>query len=146
MTVVVYRDGIIAADTQIVSGDEPHYRLGFGKKLFRIKTGVIAHYGCSNASQRLHRWLAEGEDGDLPSCEHGGVIFFPTKGPIRDISFDCDTRMDYAAPYRAWGTGEKFALAAMWMGADAKKAVEAAMAFDTLCGGKVTVMKRNEIS
>lgn len=42
---------------------------------------------------------------------------------------------------KAWGSGFKYAMAAMWCGSDAQKAVECAMHFDEGCGIGVDVFR-----
>lgn len=44
-------------------------------------------------------------------------------------------------PFEAWGSGFKYAMGAMWCGADAKRAVECASEFDTHCGLGVDVFE-----
>lgn len=137
MTIIVYRDGVIAADTQVVGGEDPGYRVGFGPKVHKIKGGLVAYAGCSGASLSARRWLEGGRKGDIPASPDGCVIWFPDGGGISLIGDGMESVVDFDAPYFAWGSGEPFALAAMWMGADASKAVEAAIAYDLGCGGKV---------
>jgi hypothetical protein len=123
MTIITYRDGIIAADTLVVGGPEgTGFRVGYGPKLLRIKNGVLALCGRAAPISAIAEW-------------------FPDHGRIEDIADNAIELIDFDAPYLAWGSGEQFALAAMWMGADAAKAAEAAMAFDVNCGGTITTMQ-----
>jgi hypothetical protein len=142
MTIITYRDGIIAADTLVVGGPEgTGFRVGYGPKLLRIKNGVLALCGRAAPISAIAEWLENGRDGELPPCPGGGAIWFPDHGRIEDIADNAIELIDFDAPYLAWGSGEQFALAAMWMGADAAKAAEAAMAFDVNCGGTITTMQ-----
>ena len=139
MTTIATRgDGVVAADTLCVWGDDIKLRV---TKLHRLKDGSIVA-GCGNVAQILAAidWVASGMRDDPPSMKAcdvlvvrpGGVtatvcangILSPVNGPI------------------ALGTGAQAAMAAMeYFGASAEEAVMAAASVDPRTSAPVDVMR-----
>lgn len=144
MSVVVYRNGVMAADSRAYGG-RGQCSPGTKVKAHRLedgtRVGVVS--ACPGQPEKFVAWLraggvAEEWSGDKPDLRalvvrpNGDVFLYEDSpwpsGPIR-----CD--------YYAIGSGSDFALGAIFMGADAVEAVRAACLFDTNSGGPVTVLE-----
>ncbi len=139
MTVIAYREGIMAADS-LVTSDNGRTREGTFMKIRRL--------------QRFNDWHIVGAAGSLGDC----IKFYrwfegsPEEFEgIEGISVNCRTRKMYGwddsleplpigAPFMTAGSGAPLALAAMHAGASAEEAVRAAMKVDGSLGGPVRVM------
>jgi ATP-dependent protease HslVU (ClpYQ) peptidase subunit len=137
MTSIAYRNGIMAADTLMVQGGTI---MGHLVKIVRRDDGHLAGAaGDCSWAQAFHRWFLAGEEGDLP--EQGdnakGIIARPDK----TVQFsEPGGLISFKAPFAAIGCGRDVMLGAMWMGAPAIAAVQAAIALDPYCGGDITVL------
>lgn len=141
MTTIVYRDGVLAADTRAYSGSAQP--IGNKQKIFKIKGGSC--FGVSTPApgltEEILNWFLELKNMDHEPVLHdrsfdmleidkdGQVWFYhnsfrPT-GPI-------------TADYYAIGSGAEYAMGAMAMGADAVDAVAAASHHDVWTGSIVT--------
>jgi ATP-dependent HslUV protease subunit HslV len=141
MTTIAYRNGQLAADTQMcVSGSI----IGKMIKIVRRTDGTLAGAaGNATYSNEFLKWVLEGEKGNLPKAECSdrtldrGVIFRP-EGDI--IVFEAEGSFKVQAEYYAFGSGMDYALGAMQVGASAERAVSAAIAHDPNSGGEVTTL------
>lgn len=146
MTVIAYRSGVICADSRETWGDSTTNRC---EKLFRKKVGkrehVIGTAGGSYSGMVFVDWY--GSNKEPPE-----VL---TKHLTLEEDFEVmvwDGRHVYTAnhlcrlvkviePFMAVGSGRKAALAAMYMGADARKAVEIACKIDPYCALPLSFIK-----
>lgn len=147
MTTIAYRDGVLAADTQV---NNDGVRVGTVQKVHRRADGhMAAGSGDFSYTQRFIAWFLAGEQGDPPlPCRDGdqrdegqGFIFRPS-GEI--VCFEGSGPNTLTAPYWAQGSGRDFALGAMAHGAAAEEAVRAAMRHDVWTGGEITVLRRED--
>ncbi len=134
MTVITYRDGILAADKQGTRGDTIYTAI----KIFKRDYGAIAICGDVDSAMSMIRWLDGGEiAGGFPVCQdtdrwaqlivvRNGELFVYGRTPYPE-RLECD---DFAA----FGVGREAALGAMEMGAGAEKAVEVASKWVVGCG------------
>jgi hypothetical protein len=137
MTTIAYRDGILAVDRQMAHG---HYIRETDCKLQLVHNSysvdyAIAFTGTISMGKAFVKWMEEGcveggfpikdidrksafhaltvqRTGSIPACKYWGNDLIP-------ISED-------DAPYAAQGSGDEFALGAMYQGATAIEAVQAA--------------------
>lgn len=135
MTIVVYRDGVMAADTACWTGD---IMVGHRRKIVRSPAGHLAGgAGESTLTERFRAWVCAGCPGDLPdlSGDFNGLLVQPdgTCARVRQSVTPLD------APYYAIGIGEDVAAGALAMGATAEQAVRVAIACHAYCGGDVQV-------
>jgi|TARA_R100001530_G_C4196269_1_gene123520 ATP-dependent protease HslVU (ClpYQ) peptidase subunit len=146
MTTIAYRDGIIASDSQETYGDG---RIGYCKKLYRLKDVILATSGDSYTGLIFVDWYERGARlEDAPDLSH----------VQSDEDFECLVIEDLDNIYTinrffqkypiempdgfcAIGWGSPYAIASMEMGADARKAVQVASKYDCYTGGKIKVMK-----
>lgn len=131
MTTIAYRDGVMAADSGVWFGDG---LAPWGRKIVVDTEGTL--YGvCGNAGQcnDFIEWVVAGSVGERPAADkmpEGGSSYLVMKvtqgGPVRILTAH-GTEV-YAAPYFSIGAGNTAALGAMFCGASAVRAIEAAIA------------------
>lgn len=142
MTTIAYRDGILAADTLACS--ESGLRSSSMVKIMRVRGGLAGTVGKCSQAQAIVRWLEDGRAADRPKFADGSddytVVWLPDEGEATLIENGGEEPLG-DAPYHAFGSGREIALGAMYMGATAKEAVEAAIAISVWSGGDVTVLK-----
>ena len=137
MTCIAWDGRTLAADKQ---GTQCDMRITV-TKITRLTSGaLVAWTGTIEQGIELARWYEDGADpGKWPSYQatdewarlivvEKGKAYTYEKRPIPQLVED---------PFQAWGSGRDFAMGAMGMGADARKAVEVASIFSTTCGGGV---------
>jgi hypothetical protein len=154
MTCVVFKDGILASDSQLVS--RSWTCVGDFKKIgTHTVDGVTYGYGatgetayCQKFSDWIHSpafalWLSDGSGH--PNLEPAGkdevctgILFKPDGSCVR---FEGNyPPFTLRAPFYAFGSGDALAMGAMAAGATAHEAVEIACKFDVLSNGPVQSM------
>jgi len=136
MTTIVYRDGIMAADTASVIHN---YRMPetVRKVFHRASDGaLIGIIGDRAACHRLVAWAID--DAEDPETQPGGseatILRVLRDGTIS--VFEGGGRIDVApAPFYANGSGLGIAYGALRHGASAVDAIAAAIAYDVWSGG-----------
>ena len=142
MTVIAYRDGVLAADTLAVRGDS---KIGHMVKIAKAPDGRLgAAGGDAGVGAAWLAWVAGGFDGDRPLgksddkyVDMGIVVELDGAMTVYE-----GTMMPFTitGPYFAIGCGSPEAMGAMHAGASAVQAVEAAIAHDVHCGGCVMTL------
>ncbi len=145
MSVIAFRDGVVAADT----------RAGFGngwisperaQKIWTTPHGIAGIVGAWAPVDAIREWTFTnlkkpppkvGEDTTIIEVHRGSVVFVTEK----DWRF-CQTVGPQG--FFAWGSGRIPAMAAFYMQADARRAVEIAMLMDNDCGGDVVALSLEE--
>lgn len=143
MTIIVYRDGIMAADSQITGGGTVY---GHKRKIFRTKDGCLGAAAGHVGACYLFKTWADGDDRDYLRLsefvseepnQFGAILVKPT-GFV--MNFDAKgRRVDVDSPWSVHGCAEEMAIGALAMGATAAEAVEICMKYDTGCGGDLQV-------
>ena len=135
MTVIAWDGKTLAADRQMTWAD----MRSTVNKLRQLPNGeVLAVTGDSARAVAVLRWYEEGADPEKwPKCQtetdyarlivarHGGRLVYFDWLPMEQQIID---------PFMAFGAGRDFAMGALAMGADAKKAVGIACRFSVGCG------------
>jgi ATP-dependent protease HslVU (ClpYQ) peptidase subunit len=145
MTTIVYKNGIMAADTQ----ETWDGRARRCTKLYKVGDSIIGTAGDSFTGMLFVDWFSRGRaDDDVPDLTHLDadedfycLVWFKEKLWVvnrlfRMVEVELD---DY--PYYAVGSGADVAHGALAMGASAKRAVEVAADFDIHTGLPVEVRK-----
>jgi ATP-dependent HslUV protease subunit HslV len=143
MTVIAYRDGVMAADTQAEDGVS---KVGGAVKVARGSDGSL--YGFAGRMALccgLARWVEGGCRGERPPMKLGDdsavVLEVTSAGEIR--AWYDEGIEDYPnAEYMAIGSGSGVALGAMFAGADAETAASAGAAHAPGCGGPIMAVRR----
>lgn len=141
MTTIAYRDGILAVDRQMAHG---HYIRPTDCKLQVVHTAfsvdyAIAYSGTISMGQAFVQWMEAGRvEGEFPikiidrkMGFHALVVQRPAVTGRPSCAYygnDLIPISEDEAPYAAQGSGDEFALGAMWQGATAVQAIQAANA------------------
>jgi ATP-dependent protease HslVU (ClpYQ) peptidase subunit len=154
MSTVVYRDGILAADTLMVQGSIKCPE-GMNKAMMGKTHPVIyAMAGRTAALATAVRLIesmpvAPWDGGDYPSKppmdSNSELAIFHRDGRIFSIETDGMWFEPAHVPFMALGSGAKAALGALHMGADAVRAVEVASLIDAFSGGPVVTLRVADI-
>jgi len=143
MTTVAWDGKTIAADGQRTHGGDCVVPGDVHNKLHVLKSGsVFAGAGDVGEILMVADWLDAGcKPGDRPKLSNdgfGGLIAHP-RGRCEKI--DSNLRpMPVNSRFMAVGSGESFALTAMYLGKTAEEAVRVASKFDVFTNGNVTSM------
>lgn len=141
MTVIAYREGIMAADSRAWSGG--HSPIGSKTKIRRLADGTLI--GCSSsipgAAEYVMAWYEDGmnEDDKLPqsftflAVKPDGTAMVADDGPYMSGPLTAD--------YFAIGSGRQFALGALAMNATAEEAVQVGIELDTCSAGPIQTLK-----
>lgn len=142
MTVIAYRDGVMASDSGVFSQGTI---MPWGRKVCRGPDGVL--YGgvgdVALCSEFLRR-VAAGEDFLLPQDKGDGADFSVLIVRGDEVSWllpGGEVRL-FDAPYAAIGAAMDVAIGAMWAGASAEDAVRACLLHSQSAGGVVQVVRR----
>ena len=146
MTTIAFKDGIIAADSQETHGDG---RISECKKLYSVSGTIIGTAGDSytglifiDSFERGARMEDAPDLSHVKSDEDFECIVIEDKDNIYTINrFFQKYPVKMPDGFYALGWGSSYAMAAMEMGADAKKAVQIAVKYDAYTGGKIKTMK-----
>jgi hypothetical protein len=138
MTVVAYRDGMLAADRLVC--DPWNIRAGYDTKIFKRNSAFYGFVGPRSEIEIYQHWLFAPDLKTIPTLNEGiSCLCIKPDGIWRSGGkTPCLTKVE--APFAAIGTGAHIALGAMFMGASAEQAVYAAIALDTACGAPVDVL------
>lgn len=142
MTTIAYKDGIMAADTQ-VSGSSTKFASIV--KIAKTPSGsLVGAAGHCTWINKLITWASSSDDDatpPLPEIGHGsGFLIRPDRtivGIEETGTFEC------ASPYYATGSGEKFAMGVMAFGGSAEDAVRVSINLDLATGGEVITISQN---
>jgi hypothetical protein len=140
MTTIAYKDGIMAADTQIVSGSIIQ---GHARKIDHVNGWLVGGAGVFGCTRPVLEWIKNGHElskavvwgNTIKDC---GVLLADPDGNCYFVSTSNDYVTQISTPFAAEGSGYEIALAAMALGRDAKRAVKLAIEMDTGSGGRVT--------
>jgi hypothetical protein len=147
MTTIAWCGRYVAADTQVTYKDGLRSTHSFVK--VKVIGGVV--YACCGSAplfQPLIDWYLAGHNPkDVPQDYPGSasdLIVFKKDGSCTLFGTNVPYPMEFEAP-EAWGSGSPLALVALEMGADARRAVEVTLKFDTSSGGEVQFFDLHEI-
>lgn len=148
MTTIAYRDGVMAADTGVWTGDACHF---VARKLARGTDGTL--YGCAGNAAEANaflKWVDGGCVGEMPSPrpdKDDGNSFIVLKvasgGPI--VIITAHGEEEYEAEYYAIGGGNATAFGALYAGAPAKIAIEATIMHGQAAMGEVRCIHHNAV-
>lgn len=136
MTTLVYRDGILAAETQITYGST--IMPGGVRKIHKLKTGDLYGFtGSLEAGQIMLDWFRDPKPSlpDIKTDKFEALLVSAKTGKL--MFYESQDWIPLDLPYVAMGSGKEHAYGALLMGADAKQAVRVATKLDCNSGGKV---------
>lgn len=140
MTTIAYRAGVVAADSRC----ENNGWIG-GHSIKKVRKSDID--GCvyaitgnaADSTKVMEAFVGGQPQNDINLGESSRVVKFDPSGEI--TVYEGNGSFTITCEYTAFGSGSPAALAAMMMGASARKAVEIAAQIDPYTGGEVIVMK-----
>jgi 20S proteasome alpha/beta subunit len=136
MTTIVFKNGILVADTRTTYGNVVSPEIA--KKLFRLKNGTVcAMSGGYMAGVTYIKWL-NGEILEKPPLEETTVLHMTKDGLY---IHEGEGFAKYEHEYGAWGSGSPAALGALELGADAETACRIACKFDMYSSEPIVVME-----
>lgn len=148
MTAIAYRDGVMAADTETMSGQTVGGNI---RKIERSSRGTIAAAaGEASMCYEFRRWVKSGRvdewiDGDfaepLPvkaELDRFGAIVVTTARRVVCVDYRGQA-VEFEAPFYAEGSAGILLVGAMAAGASAAEAVRIAIRHDAWCGGDAQV-------
>lgn len=145
MTIIVYRDGILAADTAIWRGC---IYVGDAQKITKTNDGIlVGAAGNAMECEAFRKWAA----GNRRSAwkpqndDFNGLLIEPS-GMVSQYSGLNKVPCNIEYPFHAIGYGYEIAYGALDMGASAYDAVKSAILRHAYCGGNITTLKLNENS
>jgi len=152
MTVIAYKNGLIAADSMV--GSNNHFAGNVGKIARNSAGDLIGTSGLTSWCSAMTVWFAKGERGKMPFLSRGNqegpaasAIIIRQESPDRLYLAESDTQLP---PYQimidpqcgfAIGCGREVARGAMFAGGDAITAVKAAIYLEDGCGGDIHAMR-----
>ena len=144
MTTIVYRDGVMAADSRGYSGTSRPFGERCKVQRFADARLVGASSTEPGAAEAVIKWLAQGADPEaklpakftLLAVDRHGFAVLAVDSPYLSGPVD--------APYFAIGSGDAYALGAMAVGADAVRACEIAIGLDVWSSFPIYCVKHDE--
>jgi ATP-dependent protease HslVU (ClpYQ) peptidase subunit len=142
VSVVVYKDGVMAADSRAYSGGS--HPIGTKKKIHRLTDGSLLGITSNQIGlpEAVRDWIDQGarRDALLPDQPSFTAIHVLTNGEIYFYDDSYVPSGPITTSEITIGSGMKYALGALKMGATAYEAVEVAKQCDFYCGGKVAIL------
>lgn len=151
MTVVACKDGVMASDSRYtIESEAGGIRMGTCTKMYKKRVSVngeeqdvlIGVAGEGFPALVFHDWYGSGSPPPdnllLGEADFSAIVL--TKDGLYEYDKWCrgEKVLD---PFHAIGCGAKSALAAMHMGANAKRACEVTCSVDPLCGPPIVTMR-----
>lgn len=137
MTVIVYKNRILASDSLVTVDD---LRLYNTKKIIKTKDGFLA--GASGENDfclKFLSWVDTKRRAKPPKIDDNSGLMITSDGEVRYYSdYGYDIVED---EYIAIGSGQQIALGALYMGATAEEAVAASIKHISNCGYPVQILK-----
>lgn len=143
MTIVTYRDGVMAADTGAFDSFDCY--TGKVRKLLHHKSGALI--GVCGTMSLATKYLAavfktnNPLEVDIPFDDNGAVLI--VVGPDEVYHASERGHVQLFAPFYAMGSGAPMALGAMHAGAGPVRAAEIACLVDAHCRGPIETIGEN---
>ena len=142
---------VIAWDGKTLAADKASTSVGHAStvtKIHRVPGGLVGVSGDCNGAVELLKWFRDGRDPNaLPACQKtddaGYAVFIDHERRIWSYSKSA-TPMHAEDEKYASGAGRDYALAAMHLGFDARRAVEVACHFDAFCGNGIDTLELDQ--
>lgn len=142
MTTIVYRDGVMAGDSQVTAY---HTITGHQRKIHRVKGHLIGCCGRASEVKAFLDWFEKGwRKEDKPkNIDDFSAITVNENGDVHRWD---ENLIPYSKneAYVVIGAGSDIAIGALAQGATAGEAVQAAIEHDVFTGGEVHTLKLKE--
>jgi hypothetical protein len=139
MTVIAWDGRTLAADKRATSGG------GIARTVTKIERhggSLLAITGCWDTGAEMREWFKAGADPErfpAKAREDRSTLIVIDADGIRTWAIGPHP-MRIEEPRCCWGSGRDYAEAAMFLGHDARKAVEVACHFQTDCGNGIDTL------
>lgn len=145
MTVIVWDGVSIASDKMVCNGSTAQAVT----KIFRIGSELMGLTGNLSIGMEMIEWYREGAQPEkYPTSnrtEDKGCSLIVIKGPRNVWKYESSPYpFLFEAKYCAFGSGDQVALGALYMGATAAEAVQAAIIYESNCGCGIDELKFEE--
>jgi 20S proteasome alpha/beta subunit len=140
MTVIVWDGKTLAADKRAINNG---LKSGTVTKIHRFDGGLCGFSGDLDIGMAMVAWLRAGAVAvDYPKQqEKNACNFMVITNDGRTMRYETvPVPLVFENPHQAMGSGRDFALAALHLGFDARKAVEVACALDSGCGNGIDTL------
>lgn len=142
MTIIVWDGKTLAADKRATSSG---FIGGIVTKIHRWDGGLCAFAGNFALGHAMVEWLRSGADvAKFPAAQRTDdwVSFLVVHADGRVVRYE---KEPVALPFenlpQVMGSGRDYALAALYLGCDARRAVEVACAMDESCGNGIDTLQ-----
>jgi ATP-dependent protease HslVU (ClpYQ) peptidase subunit len=139
---------IIAWDGTTLAADKRGTNYGYPTtttKIHRVPGGLVGFSGCGAHAAELLEWFKAGRPADkypkTTEDRSAGSMFITEDCSILQYTYDNEHPETIEDKFYARGSGRDYALAAMHLGHDARRAVEVACALDTSCGNGIDTLE-----
>jgi ATP-dependent protease HslVU (ClpYQ) peptidase subunit len=146
MTVIAYRDGVMAGDSYSLAGATI---ASMATKVLRRQSdgALIGCAGCAMLITGIQDWFLAGENGERPALNDGDreadALIARPDGRVEEHNKSGFERLE--GPFFAIGSGIEAALAAMHAGCGAVVAAEIACKVRSDCGGLIRVVYASSV-
>lgn len=141
MTVIAWDGKTLAADKRACNGTSSSNTV---TKIHRWIGGLCGFSGDLDLGMAMVQWLENGADaGSFPARQktEDSVAFIVVHNGGRVVRYEREpVPLHFENRIQAMGSGRDYALAAMHLGHDARKAVEVACALDCGCGNGIDTL------
>lgn len=141
MTVIAWDGKTLAADKRAVLAG---FKGGTVTKIHRWDGGLCAFAGDFDIGMQMVEWVRGGADPDkFPKrqADEGAASFLVICNDGTTYRYErAPVPLPFENVQQAMGSGRDYALAAMYLGFDARRAVEVACALDNGCGNGIDTL------
>lgn len=141
MTVIAWDGTTLAADKRATGGA----MASTVTKIHRLPDGLVAFSGGGAHASELLNWFYGARNPDTyprrNDDDGAGSLMVNLDGVVFMYSSGSPFPERIEDPFFARGSGRDYAMAAMHLGCDARRAVEVACAFDVYCGNGIDTMR-----
>ncbi|MFA5898060.1 MAG: hypothetical protein WC829_02985 [Hyphomicrobium sp.] len=139
MSVIAWDGHTLAADKRVSFGT----LIGTTTKIFRVGDALCATAGSAGGGEEMLVWFRDGaKASEFPASQRGddwaGLMVIRSGEILKYEKSPYPIRLEDKA--FAIGCGRDYAIAAMHLGHDARKAVEVAIALDSGCGNGIDTL------
>lgn len=140
---------IVAWDGKTLAADKRAVFVGYGggtvTKIHRWPGGLCAFAGDFDIGVQMVEWLRAGCDPDAfpkRQADENAATFMVIANDGRVARYErTPVPLPFENKVHAMGSGRDYALAAMYLGHDARRAVEVACALDNCCGNGIDALE-----
>jgi ATP-dependent protease HslVU (ClpYQ) peptidase subunit len=141
MTVVAWDGRTLAADKRATGAGMK----STATKIHRLPDGLVGFSGGGAHAAELLNWFFGARNPDTyprrDDDEGAGSLMINSAGAVFMYSANSPFPERIEDPFFARGSGRDYAMAAMHLGCDSRRAVEVACAFDVYCGNGIDTLE-----